>query len=137
MSVTGSGASDAGAAGDGAGEPTQRARLLTLWSWLMLPLLIVSLTVGSAVGSVLLGILDVPVAGEDPPVTRLLRAGLLGRLCSVVVLVIGAVPVIFGAWLGRRAVHEGATGSGRAALIVNGLVLALLVASQVLQQLQV
>lgn len=133
MSVTGNGPAGTGAAEVGVGEPSQRARLLTLWSWLMLPLLFVSFVVGSTVGLVILGQLDDP-GGTEPPGVRLLRAGLLGRLSSLLVLLIGMAPVAVGVLLGGKGVRAGGGGAARAALIVNAAILACLVAFQVLQQ---
>jgi hypothetical protein len=115
-------------AGAGAGEPSPRARLLAVWSWLMLPMLVVSFGVGYAVGVVLMGALGVPEGG------LLTRAGTAGRLAALLVLLIGVLPTVGGVLLGRRAVREGAGARGTAALVVNGVVLAYLVVVQVLQQ---
>lgn len=128
MSVKGSDASDAGVTGNRPEEPTQRAKLLTLWSWLMLPVLIVSFGVGYPVGIILMGVLDVPEGG------LLTEAGLLGWLSTLLVFLIGVAPVAGGTWLGRLAVREGGGGPAISALIVNGLVMAYLVVVQVLQQ---
>lgn len=133
MSVRGTGPAGAGMPGAGVGEPSQRARLLTLWSWLMIPLLFVSFVVGSTVGLAILGQLDDP-GGTEPPGVRLLRAGLLGRLSSLLVLLIGMAPAIVGTILGRKGLRAGGGGAAKAALIVNAAILVCLVGAQVLQQ---
>jgi hypothetical protein len=123
MSVAGGGAS-----GSGQDDLPDRAKVFTVASWVMLPMLIVSFGVGYAIGVMLMGALGV----HEGQV--LAHAGALGWLAAALVLLIGVAPVAAGVYLGRRAMREGAGGPAKAALIVNGIVLTYLVVVQVLQQ---
>ncbi len=110
------------------GRSPGAARMLTLWSWLMLPTLIASFLVGGALGYAFLGLLGLH-RGD-----LLSFAGVAGWAALIVVLVIGALPVIVGVGLGLRAVRAGGGRPAVAATVVNALVLCYLVAVQLLAQ---
>ena len=125
----GAGPAGAGTPGRGSAEPSQRAKMLALWSWLMLPGLIVSMSVGFGVGVILMGVMG----GHEGEL--LASGGVWGRLAALLTLLIGVAPTVVGVLLGRKAVRAGAGGFGLAALIVNAVVLVYLVLVQVLQQI--
>jgi hypothetical protein len=94
-----------------------RARRLLIWSWVMVPAVLVSYLLAFAVGTVLMGALDVP---EGKLITT---AGVAGWVAGVCVLGIGVVPSIAGSALARRALRSGGGAWARAALVVNVLLL--------------
>ena len=104
-----------------------RARRFTTWSWVMVPSLVVSYALAYAVGTLLMGALDVP---EGQLITS---AGGPGWLAGACVAAIGVAPLVFGVALASRALRYGAGSSAKAARVVNGVLLVWLLASQTLQ----
>jgi hypothetical protein len=118
--------SSVGATSDEASQ-LARARRLTTWSWLMVPSLVVSYTLAYAVGTLLMGALDVP---EGELITS---AGGPGWLAGACVTAIGVAPLVCGVALASRALRYGAGSSAKAGRVVNGILLVWLLASQILQ----
>lgn len=112
MSVVGSGAS-----GPGRGELSDRARVLTIASWAMLPMFLVTVSVGAIIGKIL-------VAATGLKEGQLLsEAGVTGWLLLILVLIIAVLPLMGGVWLSLKASREGAGAAARAATVVNALLL--------------
>lgn len=128
MSATGGGTSGAGVPGE-AREPSKRADLLTLWAWLMLPMLVVSVTVGSIVGRILGSVVGVQVGHPVRDV------GPAGWSVLALSLAIGVLPLAAGVWLGLRGRREGQGPAAIAASALNAVVLVLLVGLSLRAQL--
>jgi len=108
--------------------PSQPATArLVRWSWVMVGLLLASYLVAFVVGTLLMHALDVP-EGE-----LLTTAGALGWLAALLVLAIGVAPLVAGVVLAGRAHRRGVGRSALLPMVVNGLLLAWLVLSTVLQ----
>jgi hypothetical protein len=105
-----------------------RASRLTRWAWLMVPSLLASYVLANLLGTLMLGVLDVPEGA------LLGTAGVLGGLAAVLVLVITVAPPAAGVMLARAARRVSAGGrtggSAGVALAVNGALLLWLLVTQ-------
>ncbi|MDH4158928.1 MAG: hypothetical protein OEV62_01570 [Actinomycetota bacterium] len=96
---------------------TPGARLL--WSsWLMVPLVLLSMVFTFVVSAVLLGLAN--LEGSEP----MSEQGLVGWAQVLLAMVLGPLPAYFGVWFGSRAHRLGEGASAVAAVAANALVIA-------------
>jgi hypothetical protein len=96
---------------------SDRARRLGTWSFIMLPMLLVTGLIGAFVGMWLLGRRG--LEGSEPMSVQ----GAYGWLVWVVTSVVFLLPTMFGVVFGFRARRAGAKGLGLAGMLVNGALL--------------
>lgn len=103
---------------------SRAVRRLVTWSWAMLPLVLVAVTVAELLGSWAMSALDVP-EGD-----LLWSHGTTASLIALALLVLMALPPAVGTWLGARARRQDGGPWAVAAWAVNlGLLLMLTVPS--------
>ena len=93
----------------------EKARALTMWAWIMLPVALVAMLVAGVLGYLFMALLD--VAEGD----MLTSAGALGWGAMFVVVAVMAAPLVAGTLLGGRAMKLGGGGTAAAACVVNAL----------------
>ena len=102
-------------------------RRLVTWSWAMLPLVLVAVTLAELLGNAAMSALDVP-EGE-----LLWSHGTLASLVALGLLVLIAIPSAVGSWLGARARRLGGGQGAVAAWAVNLGVLLMLTVPALLE----
>ena len=100
-------------------SPTQRPGAGPLWSsWLMVPLVVLSMILTFVLSVVLLGLAN--LEGSEP----MSEQGLVGWMQVLLALVLGPLPAYFGVWFGLKAHRLGEGVGAITATAVNGLTIA-------------